>query len=251
MNDAPGRYANDDNIRSNLRAHEESVADMLHHARVDARGEYPRSRRLRCFQEATFEHLTEPGLQFEILYTTMNTDNLDREAKSRFSLCAADVWCRAYEIGQLQSPLLGEQMRDLRRIGIVRQAKIMRFGRMQHVLEFDDPVGIGWIERGVFGHVPAFEIVLGVIVRWIGEKQFRWHAFESTIGWFHRREWTMFDTLVVFRLRSAAEATRRIVGGRNELLAPSSKEDHAEIGIIHRSLGQSEVSCRSSLINPC
>ena len=55
---------------------------------------------------------------------------------------------------------------------------------MQHVLEFDDPVGIGGIERGVFGHVPAFEIVLGVIVRWIGEKQFRWHAFESTIGGF-------------------------------------------------------------------
>ena len=127
LNDAPGRYANDDNIRSNLRAHEESVADMLHHARVDARGKYPRSRRLGCFQEATFEHLTEPGLQFEILYTTVNTDNLDRETKSGFSLCAADVWCRAYEIGQLQSPLLGEQMRDLRRIGIVRQTKIMRF----------------------------------------------------------------------------------------------------------------------------
>lgn len=84
LDDAPGRNANDDNIRSNLRTHEESVADMLHHARVDARREYPRSCGLGCFQEAAFEYLTEPWLQFEILYATMNTDNLDRRQTASF-----------------------------------------------------------------------------------------------------------------------------------------------------------------------
>lgn len=97
---------------------------------------------------------------------------------------------------------------------------------MKHVFEFDNAIGIGRIEGRVLRDVPSFMIMFGVIVRWIGLKKFRWYRFQCTIRRFHWRGWTVFDTVAVFGLKSAAIATRRIGRCWNKFLASPSKKDH-------------------------
>lgn len=88
MNDSPGRDADDDDVRANLRSHVECIAHVFDNACVDARREYPRAGRFRCLEQAALEHLTKPRLQFEVLNSTVDTNDL-REDMAALHECAS------------------------------------------------------------------------------------------------------------------------------------------------------------------
>lgn len=66
-------------------------------------------------------------------------------------------------------------MKNLRWISVVGKTQIVRLGRMEHILEFDDAVGVGGVERGVFGDVPSLGLELARILRGVGEKKLGRH----------------------------------------------------------------------------